>query len=116
MTLRKDRLEALVAIAAVLSDRALAPVAAAQARLETARARADGLAASRAQLRGDCCDPVQAAMMARQGEALRRRQATAMTDLARIQAELEIAKAAARPAFGRKIALERLLARMPPGK
>lgn len=110
MTRRRDRLAALSQVAALLSDQALAPVAAAQARVAAARGAAEAIARTRAELSADAADPVQAALMARQAERLRQRQAAAMTDLARLQADLEMAKAAARPAFGRMIALDRLLA------
>jgi hypothetical protein len=109
MTGRKDRLAALRQVAALLSDQALAPVAAAQAQVEAARGHAAAIARTRAELSANAADPVQAALMARQAQRLRQRQAAAMTDLARLQANLEMAKAAARPAFGRKIALDRLL-------
>jgi hypothetical protein len=49
-------------------------------------------------------------MMARQAQSLRHRQAAALSDLAALQATLEIAKAAARPSVGRRHVLERLLA------
>ena len=116
MSPRHDRLAALAALAGLMSDRAMGPVARAQARLDGARAEVGALAEARARAEVDAADPVQAALMARQAEGVRRRQVAAMTDLARLQAELEIAKAAARPAFGRKLALGRLQARMRDGR
>lgn len=111
MRKREEKLAELARIAALLADRGLAPVAAAQARRDARRARIDRLAAQRATLSAGSGEPVLAAALARQAERLRRIQAEAMTDLARHEAELEIAKARARPAFGRKLALERLLGR-----
>jgi len=113
MTRRPDRLAALAAVAALMSDRALAPVATAQARLAAGRRQAEAIAQARAQLTADAADPVQAALMALQAERMRQRQVAAMSDLARLQAEFEIAKAAARPAFGRRVVLARLLAQAP---
>lgn len=111
MTRGSDKMAALASLAGLIADRALAPVTEAQARLAKARARADVLAQARATLSIDASDPLQAALMARQSERMRHRHVAAMSDLARLQAELEIAKEAARPVYGRKLVLERLIAR-----
>lgn len=113
MTRRDRRLADLAALAAMMSERALAPVALAQARIVAGRSEVEALAQARTQLGADAADPVQAALMARQADRLRHRQVAALSDLARLQAEVEIAKAAARPAFGRKQVLDRLLAEGP---
>jgi hypothetical protein len=110
MTRAPDKMAALAALAGLVADRALAPVAVAQARLAAARAKAGALAQTRATLATDAADPLQAALMARQSERMRHRHIAAMSDLARLQADLELAKEAARPAYGRKLALDRLLA------
>lgn len=110
MSPRRDRLAALASLAAIMADRALLPVAQAQARLDAARAQVEAIAQARAMLDADMSIPVQAARAARQAEQLRLRQAGAMSALARCQADLEIAKSTARPAYGRKIVLEKLLA------
>jgi hypothetical protein len=108
MTTKGARLNDLARIATLLSDRALAPVAAAQARVEAKRTEVAGLATHRRALDTDGADPVQAAFLAQQARRLRRRQASALSELARLEAELEIAKAAARAAYGRKLVLDRL--------
>jgi len=103
----------MASLAAILSDRALQPVAQAQTRLDAAKAEVAAIAQVRASLGCDASDPVQAALMARQGERLRHRQAAAMSEVANRQAKLDINKTAARPAFGRKIALEKLMVAAP---
>lgn len=108
MTTQRDRIAILAWLATVMSDRALAPVASAKAQVEAAHDHAKAIAQIRAQICVDADDPVQAALMARQAIGLRHRHAAALSDLARLQARLDHAKAAARPAFGRKIMLERL--------
>lgn len=110
MTRRQDRLRALAALAALLEERALAPVAAAQMNVAHAEARIAELRTARKDLAADACDPFQAVMMARQAERLRHRHAAALSDLAALRAALEIAKASARPAVGRRHVLDRLLA------
>lgn len=111
MALTRDarRLAELARLAALTSDRALRPVADARQRIDAARAAERAVAAHRAALgAGAGADPVLAALLARQAERLRRRQAAALSGLAMLEAELDEAKAAARPAFGRKLVLERL--------
>jgi hypothetical protein len=109
MTRQARQLQELARLAALASDRALAPVAAARARADAARAAERLMAAHRAALGvGAAADPALAAMLARHGERLRRRQAAALSGVAALEAELEQAKATARPAFGRKLVLERL--------
>jgi hypothetical protein len=110
MTTRQDRLRALAALAAMLEKRAAAPVAAAEARMGRAKAEVTAIRQAREHLAADARDPLQAAMMARQADRLRHRQAEALSELAARQAALEIAKAGARPAVGRRIVLDRLLA------
>jgi hypothetical protein len=105
----REKLETLAEIAALLSYRAQRPMAQAQARAAGARIRAQEIGEARAQLGSDATDPVQAAFMARQAIHLRQLHGKAMSDVARFQAELEIATAQARPQLGRKIAIERLL-------
>jgi hypothetical protein len=109
MSGRVSRLADLARIAALLAERALPPVAAAQERLATAQALIDDMAARRAGLKLDGADPVLAAQLARQAQRLRVHQTMAMADLARAQAELNVAKAAARPVMARKVVLERLV-------
>lgn len=109
MRARADKLADLARIAALLADRALPPVAAAQNRLAAQQGLIDDMASRRAALRGDGVDPALAARLARQAQRLRVQQSEAMSDLARAQAELEMAKAAARPALARKAVLERLV-------
>lgn len=108
MTARADKLALLARLAALVSDRALAPLAAATAQVAAAQARADAIARARGRLGVDAADPVQAALMARQVDVLRHRHIAAMSELAALQAQLDLAKAAARPAFGRKIVLDRM--------
>lgn len=111
MTRRAERLAALAKIASVLSRRALAPVAVAQAHRDAQGARIATLAARRAALSSDGADPFIAAQLGRQVAHLRAQQATAMADLARLQAALDLAKAAAQPAVAREHVLARLAAR-----
>ena len=109
MTRQARQMAELAQLATLASDRALAPVAAIRARIDAARSAERALAAHRAALGGQAGqDPVLAALLARQAEQLRRRQAEALSGLAALEAELEQAKALARPAYGRRIALERL--------
>ena len=108
MTGGDPRLVDLARLAEMMSDRALAPVAALRAEIAAANEARGALARRRAALARDTADPVLAALMARQAERLRRQEADTLSELARLQAELERAKAAARPAYGRKLALERL--------
>jgi hypothetical protein len=103
------RLAQLARLAGLISDRALAPVAALRAEIAATTAARGALADRRAALARDTTDPVLAALMARQAERLRLREADALSRLARLEAELERAKAAARPAYGRKVALDRLV-------
>jgi hypothetical protein len=114
MTRKADKLASLAALAGLVADRALLPVAQAEARLARARMRAEALAQARGALASSVTDPLQAALMARQAERLRHSQIAAMSDLARCQVDVELAKDAARPAYGRKLALERLLAQRKP--
>ena len=109
MTTRLDKLRDLARIAALLAERALPPVAAARDRVAAQQRRIDDMAARRDALVVDGVDPVLAARLAQQAQRLRLQQATAMSDLARAQAELELAIAAARPALARKAVLERLV-------
>ena len=99
MTRKARQLAELAQLAALASDRALVPVAEARARIDAARTAERALAAHRAALRGEAGDdPALAALLARQAERLRRSQADAMTGLAALEAQMEVAKAAARPA------------------
>lgn len=107
---RRGKLAALKALAALIEERAVAPVAAAQSGVDRARAEVAAIRQARQAAAADAQEPVQAAMMARQAERLRRREAEALSELAARQAVLEIAKAAAAPAIGRRIVLDRLLA------
>jgi hypothetical protein len=109
VTRQARQLTELAQLAALASDRALAPVASARARIDVARAAERAMAAHRAALGAEAgADPALAAMLARQAERLRRRQAAALSGLAALEAELEQAKAVARPAYGRRLVLERL--------
>jgi hypothetical protein len=108
MTGQNDRLAMLARLAALLSDRALGPVAEAKARVAAAQVRADAMAQARSRICVDAGDPVQAALMGRQVDGLRHRHIAAMSELAGLQAQLDHATASARPAFGRKIALDRM--------
>ena len=108
MSVASDRAARLAQVAALLSDRALAPVALAHKQVLDAKARVAAIAEARRLLCGDVDDLVQAALLARRAEGLRHGHIAAMSDLARLQAQLDQAKAVARPAFGRKIALDRL--------
>lgn len=110
MTRTPDKMAALAALAGLVADRALAPVAAAQARLAAGQAKAGALAQARTILATDAADPLQAALMARHSERMRHLHIAAMSELARLQVDLELAKEAARPAYGRKLALNRMLA------
>lgn len=105
------RLADLARIAAMLAERAAGPVALAQGRLQAQTARIDALAARRAALSLDGADPVVAARLALMAERLRREHAAALMELARAQAECDIARQAARPALARKSVLERLVQR-----
>lgn len=109
MTPRLEKLRALAQIAALLAERALPPVAAARDRVAAQQGRIDDMVAQREALAVDGVDPVLAARLASQAQRLRQQQATAMSDLARAQAELELAISAARPALARKAVLERLV-------
>lgn len=109
MKARQDRLRALAALAALMEERALAPVAVARGRVDRAEAEVAAIRQARDALSADAQAPFQAAMMARRAEDLRRRQAAALSELAALRAALEIAKASARPAVGRRHALDRLL-------
>jgi hypothetical protein len=109
MTDRLRRLKALSQIASLVEARALLPVAQAQARLGKISTEVSSIRKVREDLAADPCDPFQAAMMARQAERLRLRHAAALSELAACQAALDIAKASARPAVGRRIAVDRLL-------
>lgn len=109
MTRNVDKMAALATLASLMADRALAPVAKAQAALTAGRAHADALSQARASLASDAADPLQAALMARQSERLRHRHGAAMSELARLQVDLELAMEAARPAYGRKLVLDRML-------
>lgn len=104
------RLADLVRIASLLSDQALGPVAGATALLRDSQARVDDITLHRARLAASTDDPVQAALMARHAERLRRLQMSALSDLANARAGVEIAKANARPAFGRHQVLAALFA------
>ena len=109
MTTRRDRLQTLAAIAALAEERALAPLATAQARLAAARAEVAQIRQARDGLTLDATDPFQARMTIRMAQSLRDRQAAALSELATREAAVEIARTVARPAVGRRIALERLL-------
>lgn len=106
---RTRRLADLALVAALLAERASAPVAKAQDRLRAQKGQIDGLVARRAALSLDGADPVVAARLARLAEHLRQEHAAAMVELARAQAECDIARQAVRPAVARKAVLERLV-------
>jgi hypothetical protein len=109
MTRKARQLAELAQLAALVSDRALAPMASLRARIDAAGGAERALADHRAALTGVTgIDPALAALLARQAERLRRRQADAMIALAGLEAQLEEARATARPAYGRRLALERL--------
>lgn len=109
MTDRERKLVALAEVAALATARALAPVAAAQKRLDAQHNLIASLADQRAALLPDGADPVIAARLARQAADLRRQQADAMADLARLHAALDLAKSAARHSLAREHALSRLM-------
>jgi hypothetical protein len=108
MTRRAEKLAALAQIAALLSQRALAPVAAAQTHRDAQQRKIAALAARRAALSPDGADPFIAGQLGRQAAHLRAQQAAAMADLARLQAALDLAKAKAQPALAREGGLARL--------
>lgn len=108
MTRRAEKLAALAQIAALLSQRALAPVAAAQTHRDAQQRKIATLALLRAALSPDGADPFIAGQLGRQAAHLRAQQAAAMADLARLQAALDLAKAKAQPALAREGVLARL--------
>lgn len=108
MRQQAHRLADLARIAALAAEHAAAPVARAQARLRVLQRHIDDLAARRAGLSTDGVDPVVAARLARLAQRLRQDQAAALAELARAQADLDMAWQAARPALSRKLVLARL--------
>ena len=108
MTRRAEKLAALAQIAALLSQRALAPVAAAQTHRDVQQRKIAALALLRAALSPDGADPFIAGQLGRQAAHLRAQQAAAMADLARLQVALDLAKAQAQPALAREGVLARL--------
>ena len=105
-----DRLSRLSALAALIADREVAEVAAASAVCTEIEHRIAEIARHRGQLAGSAEDPVHAALMGHQSQRLRTVQTEAAERLARAKVDLEMAKAKARPAIGRKAVLEKLLA------
>lgn len=106
---RRDKLAALCRVAELAADRALLPVAQAQARVAQAEADVAAIRAHHAKLNTECPDPVLAAFAAQQTNRLRLAQAGAMQRLAERMAILETHKAAARPPVGRRHVLQALL-------
>jgi len=106
---RRDKLAALCRVAELAADRALLPVAQAQARVAEAKADIAAIRVHRAKVNAECPDPVLAALAARQTNRLRLAQAGAMQRLAERMAILETHKASARPAVGRRHVLQALL-------
>lgn len=102
------KLDDLCAISRLMADRALLPVAEAQARLKAVEARLEAVAHHRAQLQSQTCDPALSALMARQAERLRHGQAAVLREMADLRVELERRKATARPMVGRRHALDAL--------
>lgn len=113
MTGGENRLAILAELAALAEQRALAPLRAAQTRLALSEANVAALRQAREDLAADAGDPVQAALMARQSDQLRKRHVTALSALAADRAALELARAEARPFIGRRLALERLALNAP---
>jgi len=108
---RSEKLEDLIRVAQHLSDRSLAPVAAAQDAVRAAQAQVTQIETHYQKLaHAGETDPVQAAILARHANSLRALKAGALSDLARQKAALEQAKANARPAFGRVEVLKRIAA------
>lgn len=105
---RRQKLAALCRIAEIQADRAKAPLAEAQRAVATAQDNLDKIARHRSQLTEQVSDPVLAAMLAGQSVRLQSTQARLTTTLAAKRAELDVAKAAARPAVGRHHALQKL--------
>lgn len=108
MMRRAEKLAALARIAALVSNRALAPVAAAQTHRDAQQRKIAALAARRAALSPDGADPFIAGQLGRQAAHLRAQHAAALAELARLQATLDHAKAKAQPALAREVVLARL--------
>ncbi|MEM7722206.1 MAG: hypothetical protein AAF376_07505 [Pseudomonadota bacterium] len=106
---RKDKLRMLGRIATLMADRAKLPVAIAQSAVQVAEQDLMRLAAHRKQLLEDVADPLVAAQLFAQGQKLRAVQSQQSAVLAARRADLETAKAIARPAVGRQHVLEKIL-------
>lgn len=107
----RDRLRALAALALLVERRALVPVAKAQAAVAAAASEVAEVQRHRQSMTVDVLDPALAAGMSRHAERLRRKQAEVLSGLAGKKADLEIALHHARPAIGRRIVIQRLVAR-----
>lgn len=106
---RKNKLRMLGRIATLMADRAKLPVATAQSAVQAAEQDLARLAAHRKQLLEDVADPLVAAQLFAQGQKLRAVQSQQSAVLAARRADLETAKAIARPAVGRQHVLEKVL-------
>lgn len=102
------RLGRLQQIAGVLADRALQPVAAANANIQRIEARIAQIAGHRVKLATSTDDPSIAGAMLSQAERLRVKQAAALTELAAARVALDKARRAAAVAVGRDQALAAL--------
>lgn len=99
------RIAQLQRIASVMADRALGPVAKANAEARLIEDRIAAIAAHRAQLAKASGDPSIAGAMLAQAERLRLSQAAALSELAAARVRIEVARKAAARAVGRDRAL-----------